>query len=155
MKALHASLAPKTNVILVIAEGVAVALLFIFYTPRIPLSIAAAGAALGAIAGVMQHLSFSQASNGFLDAASLMDVRRALKGTLWGSRFIFWIYFSKVILVVLAIVVIRSSLFNVLFGYVAGYISFMFIRELITLRDIFALNRLISNGPKYDPKKAA
>ena len=88
----------------------------------------------------MQHLSFTQASASFAAASSLIDVRRVLKATCWGSRYIYWLYFSKIVLVALAFWLVRSPLLNVIVGYLTGYAALMFVRELVTLRDTFSLN---------------
>ena len=92
----------------------------------------------------MQHLSFKEATNGFMTASSLLDVRRAFKATSWGNRYISWLYFSKFVLAVLAFLVIRQPLLGIILGYLAGYMSLMFAREVVTLRDTFYLQRLTS-----------
>ena len=92
----------------------------------------------------MQHLSFKEATNKFTDACTLLDVRHAFKSTPWGSRYIRWLYLSKLILAVAAYILIRQPLLGIVLGYLAGYMSLMFVRELVTLRDTFYLQRLTS-----------
>ena len=140
----HASLSPITNILLTIVWGAIAGILFFVVEPHVPPAFAIVGAVLGAVCGVMQHLSFKEATNGFTTASSLLDVRRAFKSTSWGSRYIWWLYFSKVVLAVLAFLLIRQPLLGIIFGYLAGYMSLMFVRELVTLRDAFYLQRLIS-----------
>ena len=102
------------------------------------------GSALGAVGGVLQHLSLKVATNGFTTASSLLDVRRVFKATSWGSRYISWLYFSKGVLAIFAFLLIRQPLLSIILGYLAGYFSLMFVRELVTLRDTFHLQRLTS-----------
>ena len=140
----HTTLSPTINLLLIAVWGaVALVLLFVI-EPNVPLAIALVGAGLGAVGGIMQHLSFTQAASEFRSAASLLDVRRALKATTWGSCFIAWLYFSKAVLVILAFLLIHQPFLRVVLGYLAGYISLMFVRELVTLRDTFHLQRLSS-----------
>ena len=143
----HASLSPTTNILLTIVWGAVAVILLFVVEPHVPLAIGLVGAGLGAAGGVMQHLSFAQATAEFGVAASLLDVRRALKATTWGSRFITWLYFSKAVLAVLAFLLIRQPFLSVVLGYLAGYMSLMFVRELVTLRDTFHLQRISSQHP--------
>ena len=150
----HSSLSPTTNILLIFAwAAVAAAFLFVVQ-PHAPIALAVVGAVLGAVGGIMQHLSITQASNGFSAAATLLEVRSALKATPWGSRYIRFLYFSKFVLIALAFVLIRQPLYGVIFGYLAGYFSLMFVREVITLRDTFFLHRLSTNAPSSEPNAA-
>jgi hypothetical protein len=150
MSKTHSSLSPNTNILLIVAEAAFLGFFLFIIEPHVPLIIAAFGAVLGVAAGVMQHLSIREASSSFLGTSTLMDVRRALKATTWGSRSIYWIYFTKIALAALSLGVIHNGLLNMLFGYLAGYISFMLVRELITLRDTYFLSRLMANEVKSD-----
>jgi hypothetical protein len=146
----HASLSVTTNLLLILVWAAAAALFLFVLEPHAPVALAATGALLGTIGGIMQHLSFIQATQGFSSAASLMDVRRAFKVTRWGSRYIRFLHLSKLILIVLAFVLVRQPFFAILFGYLAGYFSLMFVREIVTLRDTFFLKRLSSNAPETE-----
>lgn len=95
----------------------------------------------GAIAGFMQHGSFAQARDQFLQASSLLDVRRAFKETTWGRRYIAWLYLSKFGLLALVVEsMARGAFLQMVFGYVGAYASLMFVRELVTLGDTIALH---------------
>ncbi|MGB8353480.1 MAG: hypothetical protein WCD79_06305 [Chthoniobacteraceae bacterium] len=142
MKKTHTSLSPVTNILLTITWGGIAALLFFVIRPHVPFIIAVVGAGLGIAGGIMQHLSIKEAASRFLGTSSLMEVRRAFKTTTWGSRYIAWIYISKIVLALLSIILIRSPLYSVVIGYIAGYMSFMFVREIITIRDAFYLHGL-------------
>jgi hypothetical protein len=112
------------------------------FRPRLPFALAIAGGVLGALAGVMQHLSISRDPNGFVGASSLMGVRRAFTSTQWGRRHIAWLYFSKVALGLIAFLLIKSPLYQVFHGYLVAYFSLMLARDIITLKDLFALQSL-------------
>ena len=91
----HASLSPHVNALLIGVWAAAVVSAFLIVHPGLPLTIALAGGLLGAVAGVLPHLSIRQASDGFLTASSLMEVRRAFTSNPWGRKYIGWLYFSK------------------------------------------------------------
>jgi hypothetical protein len=143
----HASLSPRTNALLIFAWAAAAAAFFFVLEPHAPLWLAPVGAALGAIGGVMQHLSLRQASAGFTGASSLLEVRAALKATAWGSRYIRFLYFCKILLAVLAFALVRQPLLAVVFAYLAAYFSLMFVREMVTFRDTIFLHRLSTMAP--------
>lgn len=138
----HSSLSPTANIFAIMAWGTVAVILFLLIEPTIPLAIGIAGMFLGAVGGVMQHLSFRQATDAFAHTSSLLDVRKAFTSTSWGSRYISWLYLSKIVLAIIAFFLIRHDLIHILLGYLAGYMSLMFARELVTLRDTFYLQRL-------------
>lgn len=142
----HASLSVTTNLLLIPIWAAFAALLLLVAEPRAPLSIALAGAVLGVVGGIMQHLSFGQASAAFTTATTLLEVRKALTATTWGRRYIRFLYASKLLLAALAFLLIRQPLLAIIFAYIAGYFSLMFAREIVTLRDTFQLQRLSSNA---------
>jgi len=146
MAKLHSSLSPTTNILFLIVWA-AVAALFLFVVePHAPILLAVMGAVLGVIGGVMQHWSFAQAAQGFSAASTWLEVRRALKATPWGARYIRFLFFSNCVLMAFAFGLVRQPLSGVLCAYLAGYFSFMFAREIVTLRDTFLLHRLASNA---------
>lgn len=120
---------------------------FLIVQPRLPLTLGIAGGLLGALAGTMQHLSIQHDPHGFIAASSLMGVRRALTSNSWGRKYIAWLYFSKFALVLIAFLVIKGPLYRVLIGYLMGYFSLMLVREVITLRDTYAVQRLGNSTP--------
>jgi hypothetical protein len=143
----HTSLSPRTNILLIFVWAAVAAAFFFVLEPRTPIMLGVIGAFLGAVGGAMQHLSLREASASFTSTSSLLEVRSALKATPWGSRYIRFLWSCKLLLLVLAFVLIREPLFAVLFGYLAAYVSLMFVREIVTLRDTFFLHRLSSNAP--------
>jgi len=147
----HSSLSPITNILLIIIWAAMVASLLFVVEPHAPVMLAAVGGVLGAIGGVMQHLSITQATKGFSAASTLLEVRSALKTTTWGARYIRFLYFSKFVLIVLAFVLVGQPSLGVIFDYLAGYFSLMFVREIVTLRDTFLLHRL-TPPPPHEPR---
>lgn len=143
----HTTLSPRTNLLLIVVWAIVVVSAFVIVRPRLPFTVAIAGGLCGALAGIMQHLSIRHDPLGFLAASSLMGVRCALTNTAWGRRYIAWLYFSKFALVLVTFLLIRNSLPQVLFGYLTAYFSLMLIRDIITLRDTFALHSLRSSAP--------
>jgi hypothetical protein len=143
----HTTLSPRTNLLFIAVWAIAVASAFVVIQPRLPFVLAMVGGLCGALAGIMQHLSIRHDPHGFLAASSLMGVRRALTNNAWGRSYIDWLYFSKFALVLISFLLIRRPLLQVLFGYLAAYFSLMFVRDIITLRDTFALYRLSNGAP--------
>lgn len=150
MAKLHSSLSPANNILLILALGAAVSLFLFVFRPHAPWALAVAGGIFGAIAGIMQHLGLKQCRDVLLSASSFIEVRSALNGTAWGRRFIRWLYFSKLALIAIALILVRQPLLAVVFAYFAGYCSLMFVREIITLRDTFLLQRLFGDLPNRE-----
>ena len=143
----HTTLSPRTNLLLIFIWAIVIVSAFVVVQPRLPFTLAIAGGLCGALAGVMQHLSIRRDPRGFLAASSLMGVRRALTNTAWGKRYIAWLYFSKFALVLITFLLIRKPLPQALFGYLTAYFSLMLVRDIITLRDTFALHALRNSVP--------
>lgn len=120
---------------------------FLIVQPRLPFTLAIVGGVCGAVAGIMQHLSIMQDPPGFLAASSLMGVRRALTKTAWGRRYIAWLYFSKCTLILITFLLVKRPASQILLGYLAAYFSLMLTRDIITLRDTFALYSLRNSAP--------
>ncbi len=119
---------------------------FLVVQPRLPVTIGLVGGLLGALAGTMQHLSISQAPSRFMAASSLIGVRRALTSTTWGRKYIVWLYFCKVVLLLIAFMLIREPLSRVVLGYLTAYFSLMLVRDAVTLRDTYVLHKLGASG---------
>jgi hypothetical protein len=138
----HSTLSPRTNMLFLFIWAVGVVFAFLVVRPRLPVALGLAGGLLGAVAGTMQHLSISEDLSRFVAASSLMGVRRALTSTAWGRKYIAWLYFCKVVLLLIAFVLIREPLYRVVLGYLAAYFSLMLVRDAVTLKDTYILHRL-------------
>jgi hypothetical protein len=145
----HATLSPRTNLLLLFVWAMVVVCAFVIVQPRLPVTLGLVGGLLGAWAGTMQHLSIRQDPSRFIAASSLMGVRRALTGTAWGRKYIAWLYFCKVVLLLMAFILIKEPLYRVALGYLAAYFSLMLVRDAVTLRDTYALQRL--GNPSSSP----
>jgi hypothetical protein len=78
-----------------------------------------------------------------------MGVRRAFTSTPWGRKYIAWLYFCKVVLLLIAFLMIREPIFRVVLGYLAAYCSLMLVRDAVTLRDTYLLHSL--GSPSSEP----
>jgi hypothetical protein len=138
---IYSSLSPRTNVTLMCTWAVVIAFGFSVLSPHLPFALGVVGGVLGAVAGIFQHLSIKQNPEAFISAFSLKEVNLGFKTNRWGRTYIAWGYLSTVVLALLAFALISTS-FRVLFGYLVAEVSFMLVREIITLRDTITLRTL-------------
>jgi hypothetical protein len=129
-------LAPRFNSILIAVWALAAAVLLCVVRPR-PILPAAVGAAAGLLAGLLQRKSVRSAPAIFARARSALDVRRAFMSTGAGRLSIAMIWVAGLVLAAIALV--QGG--NVLLGFVAGYASFLFVRELVSVRAIAEVRR--------------
>jgi len=135
---MHATLTPKTNIKLIVLWAVIAVLVAIFGSPT-PWLFLLLGIVLGAGAGFMQLLALRESSRPLKAAQTAMEVRRALSSSRWGKRYLFTLWFTMALLAALGVYFLRSRWF---IGQFAGYSAFAFVRELLTLRGTFELERL-------------
>jgi hypothetical protein len=139
----HATLRPGVNAALVLLWGALATVLFLTCGKPYPVLVTGIGALLGLVGGIMQTLSFRQAKESFLDAATMLEVRAKLKATPWGSRYLHFLWFGHGLLVILSVAFSTDPVLAV----ATGYFSLMFVRELITLKPTLELNRLQLGKP--------
>ncbi|MCX6013289.1 MAG: hypothetical protein NTV30_07765 [Chloroflexi bacterium] len=72
----------------------------------------------------------------------MMNVRKALRLSFWGKLYFYTFWLSMIIIFVLAFYILQGRTFV---GMIAGYSSFAVMRDIITLYDIFKLERLSRN----------
>jgi hypothetical protein len=136
---MHATLTPRANLRLIglwLVLTVATAGFF----PRPQLWICfVVGAVIGTLLGgcQLQVLRISQRS--LLSAKSALDVRRAMKESGWGRVYLVLFWLGSIGIIALAIFLFGSQM---LVGWLAGYVSMAFVRELIALPGTFELERL-------------
>ena len=133
----HASLRPATNIVAILAWAIAAGVMSSLVAPR-PFLVMGFGVFLGVIGGYMQVLSFREGRESFLSANSAMDVRRRMKETKWGKKYIYFLWAGGVLLVVVSFLVST----NPALAFPAGYFSMMFAREVVTLKPTFELQRM-------------
>ncbi len=135
---MHTSLSPKTNIRLIILWAVIMVATFVFASPP-PWFFLVLGGVLGAVTGFIQLRALRQASVRLLQAATMMDVRRALRSSRWGRLYLWGFWLSMALLFVLAFFLLRN---RAIIGLIGGYSAFALIRELLTLRGAFELQLL-------------
>lgn len=137
----HASLKASTNILLILVWGMVTVALLLFLEP-FPILIVMAGIVFGLAGGLMQAYSFKESKVSFKSAKTMMEVRKAIKNTKWGKRYIVFLWFGYISLVTIAFTSTNDPLLSVL----AGYFLLMFIREIITLKPTIELNREIDEN---------
>ena len=135
MKQTHSSLKFSTNIILILVWGAAVALL-LSVLETLPIVILTAGSAFGFIGGLMQLFSFKESTQSFKSASTMLEVRKALKNTKWGRRYLYFLWISNITLVLISFLATNNPLINIL----VGYFLLMFVREIVTLKPTLEFN---------------
>lgn len=135
----HRSLRATTNIATLFAWALCALTLSVLVLP-LPIAVLFLGALLGVGGGCMQGFAFREKRESFLVTATAMDVRRALKDTKWGKRYIYFLWVGSVLLVVTAF--LTSA--NPALAFLAGYFTMMFARESLTLGPTFELQRMQS-----------
>jgi hypothetical protein len=153
MPKLHWSLSPIANILFIPLWAVATAVFVWLLDVPGRFAVAITGGLLGISAGLFQHLALVQASDALGGAGSLLEIRRCLKSTPWGRRYIFLLYLSKAIILVPVLVIFEYSVWSVLFAYLSGYFSLMFTREIVTLRDTFRLHGIAARAYELNATK--
>lgn len=133
----HFSLHPSTNIILTLLWG-AISITLLINTVPYQVLIFFIASVLGIIGGIMQILGFRQAKHSFLDAQTMSEVRAKLKSTTWGKRYIYYLWGSNIFLLTIAFFVASRPVVAI----VLGFFTFMFFREIITLKQTFELKKM-------------
>ena len=144
MPKLHSTLKPSTNIVMILLWGIFAVLTAVISRPYSYPAVFV-GLVFGVFCGIMQSLAFSESKSDFLHASTMIDVRRKLKNTKWGKRYIPFLYLGNIIIVA---VVVTQRKGNLIFENMAGYFSLMFVRELITLKPTFELAELSKKRPE-------
>ena len=116
-----------------------VAIVVAFIASPTPWLFLAVGVALGVCAGIIQLRALRESSASLLTAQTAMDVRRVLSSSRFGRLYLYALWSSLAVLFALAFYLLRGRAFV---GLLAGYSTFAFTRELLTLRGTFELHRL-------------
>jgi type IV secretory pathway VirB6-like protein len=144
MAEIHSTLKTSTNTVMIFLWG-ALAGIFAYLSAPHSLLIITIGAILGAIGGTMQYYAFAESKEKFLDTSSMLEIRKKLKETKWGKRYIPFLWAGNLLLVIVVIVLHRG---NMPLEIMAGYFSLMFIREIITLKPTIELGELSKQNPE-------
>jgi hypothetical protein len=121
------SFAGRANRVLIAVWGGVAALCLMRLHPS-PVPLSAFGAATGLVTGLLQRRSLHSSPDVFAEATSAIQVRRAFKTNRAGRAAIALTWIAAALLFLGALA--QSG--NVPLAFVAGYVSFMFMRELIS-----------------------
>jgi hypothetical protein len=126
---MHKSLTRRNSIILITMWGVGAAVFFAMH-PAQALLPAAAGLAAGLVAGLLQARAIASAPAAFAATATASDVRRQFVASLPGKLSVAVMWAGAL---VIAWLTWRFSLafFGATFG--AGYLTLMFVRDVVTL----------------------
>ena len=138
-KKVHFTLKPSTNAVLPIIWG-AVAFVLIWKAGPVAWFIPTIALVLGAIGGIMQNLSLKENPSEIATAASMLEIRNAMKVTKWGKRYLFFLWTSFAIYTGLSI----WNGTNVPVNIFTSYFSFMCVREVVTFKATVELQRQIN-----------
>lgn len=136
MSKLHPLLRGWANVLIVALWGLAVVAAMVLAPRPLPFGLLIVGACCGAWGGYMQLRSIGQSKKAYLDSGSALGVERALKATTWGKLYLIYLWLC------IAGFFLAGYLFygNLLVGAVP-YFGMAFVRECVTLRASFALEK--------------
>lgn len=126
MSKIHFTLTTRFNVVLIAVSAVVAGVLLFLVHPR-PLLSSAIGVGAGLLAGILQRKSIRSSPALFAAARSAPDVRRALRSNRPGTLSIATIWATGLALFAVAL----AHRDNALLGFVAGYASFVCIREVV------------------------
>jgi hypothetical protein len=134
MENIHASLRPRNNMAMIALWGfiLAVGVALTRPVPILPLCV---GIIAGILVGKFQAQSIYDTPIAFASARTALEVRNCLNATIPGKRAIIIQWVTAGILIIITL--IQGGYY---FGtFIIGYVSMMFVREIITLP---ALRRL-------------
>src|SRR5256885_13209335 len=136
MSTVHLLLRGKANILIVALWGLAVVMAMGLAPRPLPFGLLIVGACCGAWGGYMQLRSFAQSKEAFLHSTSVFGVERALKATTWGKLYLSYLWLC------IACLFLAGYLYygRFLVGAVP-YFAMTFVRECVTLRASFALER--------------
>jgi hypothetical protein len=133
----HATLSPKTNIVLIFVFASLAAFMSLRFEP-FPVLLLPMGLGLGVIGGLLQLKSFREGKEGFKSAKTMLEVRRVLKSTKSGKRYIYFLWASNLMLVVVGIATSSNPGVHIF----VGYFALMSAREIVTLKSTFELAKL-------------
>ena len=141
MSNIHTTLKVSTNIIFIFLWGT-IGLIILLYEYPHSIFVFIIAAILGVLGGIMQNLSFNESKSSFLETRTMLEVRRKLKATKWGSRYLKFLWISNLFLLIF---VLRYGYRPVL-DISMCYFTMMFTREVVTLKSSVELRRLAKQG---------
>lgn len=140
---MHKSLQPASSLI-ALAVSATLMLIFAFGVshPKKVLLLTVGGG-LGAVAGVLQLRALGTHRDRFLSAKTALEVRQAMTASKAGLGAVYLIWINGALLLFIAL----SQTEAPLAGAVGGFAMFIFIREAISLRGCYDLQRSTTTKP--------
>lgn len=130
-------LKPKTNIILIFTSSLAVFVAF-YFSPTSPILLLVISSIFGLLAGIMQVLCLQTSQNTFGSASSMQEFARVLAANKWGRRYQQFYKISNLIFLVLSLYFFKAFPFN----FIVAYFSFALLRDIVTLKSIFDLQKI-------------
>jgi len=140
MANLHPTLRPKFNLLLVCVELIIAAILLMTIKPA-PISFACLGILAGIFGGIFQWSSFNESGDLFLNAGTMIEVRKALNNTKWGKVYLCYFWIFNIGMFLLATYLKSNAFLN----FFTAYFSFAFARDIVTLYPVFQLEAKLRN----------
>jgi hypothetical protein len=140
MRDIQTALKPSTNITLIIFSGLIIAVTF-FNSSALQLFFVLFGLIFGIAAGIIQVLSYRESPSRFISAQSMVEIRNVLIATNWGQKYIRLYWIGNGIFVIVQFYCHGNWLIN----FLTMHFTFLFIRELITLRTTFDLQEMAKN----------
>lgn len=133
----HFTLTAWFNLAVIVVLAIAAGTLLSTLTPP-PILLASTGAAAGLVAGALQRSSVASSPAVFASAGSMREVRRAFRSNRPGTLSIVVTWIAAAVLFVIALPRDGATFLN----FLAGYASFMLVREIVAFGAISHVRRL-------------
>jgi hypothetical protein len=140
MSNIQTALKPSTNITLIIFSGLIISV-SLFNLSTIKLFCLLFGLVFGILGGIVQVLSFQESPTRFIMTGSMMEMRNVLVSTTWGQKYIRLYWIGNTVFVILQLYFGGNLPIN----FLIMHFAFLFIREMITLKTTFSLQKIIAN----------
>ena len=137
MSKFQTALKPSTNITLIIFSGLIISAI-LFNLSTIKFFFLLFGLLFGVLGGVIQVLSFQECPTRFIAAESMMEIRNVLVSTTWGQKYIRLYWLGNAVFAIFQLY-FRG---NLLINFLTMHFAFLFIREIITLKTTFSLQKI-------------
>lgn len=141
---MHSSFTTKTNVALSILWFALAAAISLLSSQSMWAPIAV-GATLGILAGALQLRALQESASSLVLATSALEVRRALRTSRAGRLYTYALWLSVSAIIAFATWTFRGRVGGPS-GMIAGAAAFAFVREIISLPGVAALEKMSRRG---------
>jgi hypothetical protein len=140
MSTVHPLLRGKANILIVVLWGLIIVALFFVLRP-FPWLLLLLGLCCGGWGGFMQLRSISESKAAYLSSSTLLGVERALKSTRWGKFYLIYLFVCVACFFAAGLLLYRN-----LYTGALAYTSMAFVRECVTLKSSFTLEKGAKDG---------